>query len=306
MRHSLLSRSAVAVASLAIGSAALAAVPASAAPAASALGVTQDQVLTAANGLRAANAADTDVSKAADRALYALVSKVCDVDSTQGESAYLLSATPVTTPGNADGVQISASTYNSGLNNNKACTFAAFASTVSGFQLSGTATITAETTVRDEVLGRYVTSPYKQVSSLSGDAFTTPAIVTPQDTLNGQPANVVASAAGNATKTSTVVTSTKVKDKKSKSEKKAAKKKFEKRLAQAKKNYSKALDKADSSKSKKAAAKRVYAKARSLAKAKYKYATAGYKIVKKKSTVSDVRAFDITTAAPAPPVMTQN
>jgi hypothetical protein len=293
MRHSLLSRSAIAVASLAVSSAALAAVPASAAPAASALGVTQEQVLTAANGLRAADAADADVSKAADRALYALVSKVCDVDSTQGESAYLLSATPVTTPGNADGVQISASTYNSGLNDNKACTFAAFASTVSGFQLSGTATITAETTVRDQALNQFVTSPYKQVSSLSGDAFTTPAIVTPQDGLNGQPANVVASAAGTATKTSTVVTSTKVKDKKSKAEKKAAKKKFSKRLSQAKKNYAKALEKAGSSKNKKAAAKRVYAKARALAKAKYKYATAGYKIVKQTTTLTENRPFNV-------------
>jgi hypothetical protein len=295
MRHSLLSRSAIAVASLAVGAAAFAAVPASAV---SALGVTQDQVLTAASGLRAAEAADTDVSKAADRAIYALVSKVCDVDSTQGENAYLMSASPITTPGNADGLQITAATYNSGFNNNKACTFAAFASTASGFQLTGTATITAETTVFDKTLDRYVTSPYKQVSSLSGDAFTTPAIITPQDDTKGQPANVVASATGNATKTSTVVTSKKVKDKKSKSEKKAAKKKYAKRLAQAEKNYDNALDKAGSSKSKKAAAKRVYARARALAKAKYKYATAGYKIIKKKSTVTDVRAFDITTQRP--------
>jgi hypothetical protein len=302
MRHTILSRSAIAVASLAVGSAAFAAVPASAA---SALGVTQDQVLTAVNGVRTANATNANLSKSTQRALFAITSRACDVDGELGEYLYVRNAVPTTAGDDADGLLITAELYGSTTgDNDQACTFAAFASAAGGFQLSGTATITAETTVFDEALDQYVTSPYKQVSSLSGDAFTTPAIVTPENTSNGQPTSVVASAAGNATKTTTTSTNVKVKDKKSTKEKKAAKQKYSKRLAQAKKNYAKALDKAGSSKSKKAAAKRVYAKARALAKAKYKYATAGYKIVKKKSTISDARPFSITTQTPAvPPVV---
>jgi hypothetical protein len=286
MRHTMLSRSVIAVASLAVGSAAFAAVPASAA---SSLGVTQDQVLTAVNGVRTAAGSEGELSKSTQRALFAITSKACDVDGNLGEYLYVRNAVPTTAGDDADGLLITAELYGSTNSNDEACTFAAFASTVGGFQLSGTATITAQTTVDG------VTSPYSQVSALSGDAFTTPAIITDDSTNAGQPYAVVASATGNATKTSTVTTSTKVKDKKSAKEKKAAKKKFSKRLAQAEKNYAKALDKAGSSKNKKAAAKRVYAKARALAKAKYAYDTAGFTIVKKKSTVSDVRAFDITT-----------
>lgn len=295
MRKTILSRSVVAVATLAIGSVALAATPATAA---SALGVTQEQVLTAVNGVRTANASSADFSKSTQRALFAIASKACDVDGSLGEYLYVRNAVPTTAGDDADGLLITAELYGSTNSDDQACTFAAFASTAASFQLSGTATITAQTTVFDEALDEYVTSPYKQVSNLTGDAFTTPAIITDENTNNGQPYDVVAAAAGNATKNSTVVTSTKVKDKKSTKEKKAAKAKYTKRLAQAKKNYAKALDKAGSSKNKKAAAKRVYAKARALAKAKYAYATAGFKIVKKTSTVSDVRAFNITTPAP--------
>jgi hypothetical protein len=294
MRHSLLSRSAVAVASLAVGSAALAATPANAV---SSSGVTREQVLTAVNGVRAAVATDSSYSKATTRAISAIVIKVCDVDISAGEYFYQQSprtdVVPATAGDDADGLRISARLVDPVNNNNTSCDFAAFASTAPGFQLSGTATVTGQRSTDGN------TSPYQQVSNLSGDAFTTPAIII-DSAREGRLDNVVASATGNATKTSTVTTSKKVKDKKSKSEKKAAKKKYAKRLAQAEKNYDKALDKAGSSKSKKAAAKRVYAKARALAKAKYKYATAGYKIVKKKSTVTDVRPFSITTPAPAP------
>jgi hypothetical protein len=306
MRHSLLSRSAIAVASLAVGSAALAAVPAAAAPAASSLGITQAQVLTAVDSARAYTPNGTQLTKSAERAIFTMISKVCDVDGAQGEYANLQDFAVTNAGDDATGLWITAQVYGSGFAPSTACTFAAFTSTAPGYQLSGSASVTAKSTIGS------TTTPIKQDTALSGDVFTTPAIVTPYYSGGGQPNNgqaydIVASASGNATKTTKVTTSSKVKDKKTTSEKKAAKKKYSKRLAQAKKNYAKALDKAGSSKSKKAAAKRVYAKARALAKAKYKYATAGYKIVKKSSNVSDVRAFSITTPpVQAPPVIIQN
>ncbi|MFC5676764.1 hypothetical protein [Aeromicrobium endophyticum] len=297
MRHSLLSRSAIAVASLAIGSAALAAVPASAAPAASSLGITQDQVLTAVNGARLADGDPSEMSKPAKRALFAIVSKVCDVDGSVGEYANVLEAVTTNAGDDAEGVQITADLYDSTFSEHQACTFAAFASTSAGYQLSGSATITAETRKPNPVEEAYVYTPLKQVTGLSGDAFTTPAIITDLNTNNGQPYDIVASASGNATKTTKVTTSRKVKDKKTTSEKKAAKNKYDQRVKSAKKSFAKALDKAGSSKSKKAAAKKAYKAKRASAKAKFKYGIAGYKIVKKKTTVTDVKAFSITTPA---------
>jgi hypothetical protein len=301
MRSSILSRSVVALATVAIGSAALAATPANAATPA---GVTRDQVLTAVNGVRTAQANQTTTfSPATARALRAIAVAGCDVSTEDDEYAYIsingigIQVTPA--GDDAQGVVVTAQVQRPFVNggpfgDSEECTVSAFAGTNPSYQLSGTATFTGQSfTEGGPVAGTKVTL---QSAPLSGDVFVSapfnyenPAL----DTVDGS--TVSASAAGNATKTTTVTTSAKVKDKKSKSEKKAAKKKFEKRLAQAKKNYSKALDKAGSSKSKKAAAKRVYAKARALAKAKYKYATAGYKIVKKKSTVSDVQPFSVTT-----------
>jgi hypothetical protein len=292
MRTSILSRSVVAVATLAIGSVALAATPATAA---SANGVTRDQVLTAVNGVRAAQANDTTrFSAATSRALRAIVVAGCDVSQDDDEYANLQGIEVANSGDDADGLLISAYVQRP-FSGSELCTLAAFATTDTSSTLSGTATVTGDRRTYDAQSDEYTQVPFTQTSALASDAFLTPAIVSPNNGGNGYVSNTTAAASGNATKTTKVTTSTKVKDKKSKSEKKAAKKKFSKRLAQAKKNYAKALDKAGSSKSKKAAAKRVYAKARALAKAKYKYATAGYKIVKKSKTVTEVRPFSITT-----------
>jgi hypothetical protein len=298
MRSSILSRSVVALATVAIGSAALAATPANAA---SASGVTRDQVLTAANGVRAATGAQPSYSAATVRAMRAIVVAGCDAGDA---SPFLNTVRAVTTSDDADGLIITASIDT--FSDNYLCTVAAFATSDTSSTLSGTVKIagTVDSTVFGPGFPTTASTPVDQTSALSGDAYVTPAIRTQYSDFGPTNVNVDASATGTATKTTTTTTNVKVKDKKTKSEKKAAKKKFSKRLAQAKKNYVKALDKAGSSKSKKAAAKRVYAKARALAKAKYKYATAGYKIVKKKSTISDARPFSITTQTPAvPPVV---
>jgi hypothetical protein len=294
MRHTMLSRSVIAVASLAVGSAAFAAVPATAA---SAAGVTREQVLTAVDGVRNASNTQPQYSPATVRAMRAIVVAGCDAGDT---IPYLDSVKAVTTSDDADGLIITAQIET--FSNDYLCTVGAFATTDTSSTLSGTAKISGTVENLDyrdsEVIT--TTTPIDQTSALSGDAYLTPAITTQYGQFGPTTVRLDASATGTATKTTTTTTNVKVTDKKSAKEKKAAKKKFSKRLAQAKKNYAKALDKAGSSKNKKAAAKRVYAKARALAKAKYAADVSSVKIVQRRSTTSEARAFDITTATPAP------
>ena len=296
MRTSILSRSVVAVATLAIGSVALAAAPANAAS----NGVTRDQVLTAVNGGRALQA-DQALTPAGERALRAIMYAGCDVSEADGESAKLVgndSAVQVTPAGDdAQGIMLVVEVQRP-ITGQSTCVTSAFAATNASYQLSGTASLTAFKTApgADES-----TRVALKSAPLSGDVF----VGAPFSLDEGNPAlegvslnTLAASAAGNATKTTTVTTSTKVTDKKSKAEKKTAKKQYTKRLAKAKKSYAKALDKAGSSKSKKAAAKKAYKAKRASAKAKFKYGIAGYKIVKKKGTVTDVQPFSVTTFQP--------
>jgi hypothetical protein len=288
MRTTTLTRAAVAVASLAVGSAALVAAPATAAtPSAD---VTRTTVLTAADGWRAAQANDTRLSTAASRALRTIAVIGCDVDIDQGERLYLRYATAATVGDDADGVLVTVRIQDD-FTQDRDCTVGAFAPTDAGFQLSGSATISESR--YDSATNSYVSVPVL-TSVLSGDATVTGPV------LNSDRSSVSATASGNATKTTKVTTSAKVKDKKSKAEKKAAKAKYVKRIKAAKKSYAKALDKAGSSKSKKAAAKKAYRAKRTSAKATYAYAIAGFTIVKKTNTVSDVRAFTITTPAQNP------
>ncbi|MFC5676763.1 hypothetical protein [Aeromicrobium endophyticum] len=301
MRSSILSRSVVALATVAISSAALAATPANAASA----GVTRDQVLTAANGVRTAQANETtSFSPATARALRAIVIAGCDVSSDDDEYAYIsyndigIQVTPA--GDDAQGLVVTAQiqrpfTNGGPFGNSQYCTIAAFASTNASYKLSGTATFTGQSfTEGGPEDGTKITL---QSAPLSGDVFVSAPFNYDNPVLDTVDEDSVrASAAGNATKTTKVTTSRKVKDKKTTSEKKAAKTKYDKRIKAAKKSYAKALDKAGSSKSKKAAAKKAYKAKRASAKAKFKYGIAGYKIVKKSSNVSDVQPFSVTTA----------
>jgi hypothetical protein len=269
MRTSLISRSVIAVASVAIGSFALSAVPANAA---APNGITQEQILTAAAGVRANPAASPGnifspgpgYGPAANRALRAMANRVCITDPDGPEvNVQSVAAAPATAQ-SADGVVVSAfilsSEGTSGSMTGRLCTFGALAPVAARSVLTGTATVAGGPTV-----------------SLSGDAFLTPPVNTPFTSSTTQLPSF--SASGAAVQSNAV----KVTDKKTKKEKKVAKAKYDKRLKAAKKSYKKALDKAGSSKSKKAAAKKAWSAKKKSAKAKYKYAIAGYKLVTRKT-----------------------
>jgi hypothetical protein len=283
MRPTLLTRSVISVASLAIGSVALAATPATAVPAAA--GTTRDQIVSAAAVLRL-DAPTPEQYSAAAKALRIVAARSCNVDFESGESVSVYQASAFAAGDDADGVLVSADVYvpDGDSFSRRDCTISALVTTDASFSLSGSVSISASKSgpVADTTI---LTAP------LSGSTYVSPIA----DVNNFDPNSISSTAVGSATKTTKTTTSTKVKDKKSAKEKKAAKKKFSKRLAQAKKNYAKALDKAGSSTSKKAAAKRVYAKARALAKAKYAYDTAGFKNVKKTRTTVENRPFSIVT-----------
>ena len=293
MRKTILSRSVVAVATLAIGSVALAATPATAATPA---GVTRDQVLTAANGVRASVANNAAPSAATSRALRAIVYKTCDVLDDDSENAYLTNVQAMSAGDDADGVLITVEVSRD-FGADEYCTFAAVATSDTSSVLSGSATVKGTKNVTPAGGGQSVQTPVTQTTALSGDVFTTPVITSGSYNSSGI-YSTSASAAGNATKTADVTT--RVADKKTKSEKAKAKAKYTKKIKSVKKSYAKALDKAGKSKSKKAAAKKVYKAKRAAAKAAYRYAIANYKLVTKKNQVVSVRAFSIATPAPQP------
>jgi hypothetical protein len=279
MRSSLLTRSVVAVASLAIGSVALGAVPATAAAPA---GVTRAQVLEIAQSLRGPGG---ELTETADVALKSIVAAACN---TTIASVANLQASPTAAGDDADGFVVKAALFAD--STIRYCDFGAVAVVDPAFALSGTSSITAQMT-NTPAPGSGTAET--QTGTLSDQVALTPLVNGTSSTFS---IATSFTAVGNATKSSTVTKTVKVKDKKSAKEKKAAKKKFSKRLAQAKKNYAKALDKAGSSKNKKAAAKRVYAKARALAKAKYAYDTAGFKNVKRTTTVVENRPFSVSAS----------
>jgi hypothetical protein len=280
MRASALSRSIVATAAVAVGSVTLVAAPATAATPS---GINREMVLTATNGIRAAYTSGDKPSTAALRAVRAIVNRACDVDADGGEfiDDKSLTGLPVQAGGSADGLAAGAQIVNFVTETARTCVVGVVTSTTPGYELSGTATLSATTSPGNQV--RTATT------SLSGDVATTAPL---QADSGGFSAVPTFSATGAATKTTTVPAKT-VKDKKTKAEKKAAKKKYDKRLATAKKTYEKALKKAGSSKSKKAVAKKAYSAARKSAKAKYRYATANYRIVKKATKAKDVQPFNL-------------
>jgi hypothetical protein len=289
MKKSVLSRSMTAVAAIAVGSVALAAVPASAATPS---GITREQVLTAAAGVRSGplpsgNPVTTNYGPAANRALKAMANRACGIDPDGNSFAVTSIAAATASGGSAEGVVVTAMVFSLDPTDpgaggpQRLCTFAALAATAERSVLSGTATVAGGSPV-----------------ALSGDAFVTPAVFSAPSGNTPVTAQTSFTASGNATQSNVV----KVKDKKSKKEKRAAKAKYDKRLKAAKKSYKKALDKAGSSKSKKAVAKKAWSAKKKAAKAKYKYAVAGYKLVTRKTaTPFNVSAQAVPPASPNQP-----
>lgn len=275
MRPSIVSRSVIAVATLGIGSVALAAVPATAATPS---GITREQVLTAAAGVRSAPPGSggeffySPYGAAGNRAIKAMVNRTCSIDPEGPEVVFATLGAVPAAGSSADGLVVTAVIINGetatmGGNAGRLCTFGALAAVAPRSTLSGSASLTGA-----------------PATPLSGDAFITPAASSPLTSLDDSALDDLPtfSASGNAVQSDDV----KVADKKTKKEKKAAKTKYDKRLKALKKAYTKALDKAGSSKSKK-----------KTAKAAYRYAIAGYKII----TTNTPTPFNVTAKyTPAP------
>ncbi|MET0447470.1 MAG: hypothetical protein ABW004_03650, partial [Aeromicrobium sp.] len=269
MRTSLLTRSAIAVATFGIASAALVATPATAAVPS---GITRQIVLTAAANVRAQG---DMVDEPTQALLQQMAEATCGV--AEGETLMFASGDATAPAGDdADGLLVTAIIF--GTSTIRACQFGAVATTNAAFTLTGTATLTAT------VMGG---DPVVRTGALSGNV----AVTAPISDDSFFPSTTTFTAAGNAARTTYVAGTKTVKDKKSKAEKKAAKKKYQKRLAAAKKKYVKALDKAGNSTSKKAAAKKSYSAAKKSAKAKYKKAISGRKQVKVKIAKTEKRPF---------------
>ncbi|KAA1380438.1 hypothetical protein [Aeromicrobium fastidiosum] len=287
MRPSALTRSAIAVATLSLGSLALAAVPAQADTPS---GISRDMVLTAAAGVRATPPGTGTVlfgdakgyGSAANRALKAMVNRVCVTDPDGPELSLGFIAGAAAPGGSTDGVVVSAYILNieasssSGSEAGRVCSFGVLAPVGLRSVLTGTAALTGAPAV-----------------AVSGDVFATPASNIAFGPSSPEPSTGTPTftASGNAIQSNVV----KVKDKKTTSQKKAAKVKYDKRLKAAKKAYKKALDKAGSSKSK--AAKAAWTAKKKAAKAAYRYAIAGYKLVTQKVN----SPFSISAKSTPPP-----
>lgn len=294
MRTSILSRSVIAAASsLAIGSAVLVAAPANAAElsaAATPAGVTRETVLAAAAGLRQS----TDATYPT-KAVRNIANRSCGVDADSGEATTDVEAIFLTPAGHADGIAFVAHIRNLVNDAERVCVGAAVAAAASGFQLTGTGSLTVTTEEDDgpiilEGAVSAAVGPSTVTSVLTGDVTTTVFNLPQGEEID----NISFSANGSSVFTQKITTSTKVPDQKSAKQKKAAKKAYSKALKAAKKSYDKALEKAGGSKTKKAAAKKAYSKKKATAKARYKYAIANYKIVKKTTTQTDSRPFALT------------
>jgi len=298
MRTSILSRSAIAVASLAIGSATLAAVPAGAA---TPTGVTRDMVLAAAASVRADGAIDNPeaTSPASQVLLDALVTRVCDVSDGYDGEAY---GTAVETPDGADGVAVTAllslgegpidgAAY-------KTCSFVAVAPIGNATTFSGEATVST-LTLNFQSEGEPFT-PSREAYELTGDVFVSPAVqATGGIAFSGVQAQGLLTSPG----TTRVLTISKVADKKTKAEKRYAKKKYEKRIKAAKKAYAKALKRAGGDTVKKTAARLTYASRKASVTSRYKYQIASYKLVKTRSTQAQSRRFSVETTGFSIPIL---
>lgn len=289
MRTSLLSRSVIAVASLAIGSVALAATPATATPAEV---VTRDLVLAVAQQEPSSTSNPSDE-------LARLVSLTCGFQNGSGDDHFhTVNAKPFVTD-NVDGVLVSADLHEPSAaddTTDRQCNFAAVITTDASFTLSGNAVITV---TGGEPLGR-MAEPLTETGTtpLSGNLVVT-APINVDNYFNISTASLAAT--GNAIGSTNVTTTENVKVLKprTKAGEKAAKAKYAKRLADAKKWYAKALDKAGNSKRKQAAVKKSYAAKKAAYKAAYEKRYSMIQTVTKTTAQTVTRPFDVSVSVAA-------
>ncbi|MBD8608494.1 hypothetical protein IFT73_16680 [Aeromicrobium sp. CFBP 8757] len=271
MRSSLLTRSAVAVASLAIGSVALAAAPASAD---TTTGTSREAVLTVADQIRNDN-------RFADGNL-ALVEKICGIGEKDGRDIELRTTNQ---PEGVDGFIAEAFVDPADNSPSRTCTFAGFATEKSSSTMSGTATLA------EQQFSSSAAAPTSHAYTLSGDVYVTAPVT---DLSYGYG---IATASGNVTVTQAkTTTSSRVVTPKSTERKRAAYKAYNRTIDTAQAKLSKALKKADGNSSKKAAARKAYAARKKAAKATLHRALAGtLTIVVTENANTSTTAFTFTT-----------
>jgi hypothetical protein len=261
MRASILTRSAVAVASLAIGSAALAATPALADTAS---GVSRETVLTIA-----AQARQGDNTYGPDT--IALVEKVCGIGSDVGRD---IQVSPTYQPDGVDGFLVQTNVASTQSSPSRSCTFVALATSRAVSTMAGTARITVEqpTRVEDAELGPAEAAPVHDFA-VSGDVYVT----APVDDIHYGDFGV-ATASGTVTVTEAATTTTsRVVTPKTTQQKRAAYKAYNRALDKAQAKLTKALKKANGDAGKKAAARKAYAARKKAALAKRHVALDGTK-----------------------------
>lgn len=283
MRASLLSRSAIAIASLAVGTAVLTAAPATAADPPV---ITQEMVLQLATSIRAGGPGPDDGA-----ILTPLVLRGCNLASIDNMIGFGLA--PVTA-GQGDGLLLAIKTRTTDalhVSTDRTCVFTALTPIRLGATLAGNAVITAIPT------GQGAT-PATRASSMSGSVFiSAPVILEPN--VNITSASLAAT--GHALVRTAVTTTTTTTTPKTASRLKAAKDKYDKALTTAKKAYKKALKKAGRSSAKKAAAKKKYAAAKASARRTYDKARASSTTVTKATVfATDSRPFTGTATVLAP------
>lgn len=283
MRTSLLSRSAVAIASLAAGTAVLTAAPATAADPPV---ITQEMVLKVAKSIRAGGPGPDDGA-----ILTPLVLRGCNLAGPDNMIGFDLA--PVTA-GQADGLLFAIKTRTTDalhVSTDRTCVFTALTPIRPGATLAGNAVITAIPT------GQGAT-PVTRASSMSGSVFiSAPVILEPN--VNITSASLVAT--GSALVRTAVTTTTTTTTPKTPAQIRAAKDKYAKALKSAKKTYTKALKKAGKNSAKKAAAKKVYAVKKATARRTYDKARASATTVTKATAfATDSRPFTGTATVLAP------
>lgn len=308
MRTSILTRSAVAVATLAIGSAALVAAPAQAA---TSNGITRDEVLAAAAGLRVdqpspggpgesgpivLSAAAAELTPG-EKALASLAAKGCGITPSPETPVF---GQPAETPDGVDGLVViallsgePASEY---LSDAELCTFVALAPVATRSTFTGGVNVTGATLrptadgIPSFPFGDVTVTASSEQYTLSGDVFASPARTTSGGfTVLGFDAEGLVKSPSSKQALSSV----KIADKKTKADKRAAKKAYVKRLKAVKKSYAKAVKRARGNTVKKVEARMLYSARRSAAKATYAYAVADYKLVNLRGATTDERRFSV-------------
>lgn len=240
-----------------------------AAPAATSSDVTPDMVLTAASGIRTADAARDSYSPDTLRALRAIINRSCDIDVDGGEILWQHAGYPVTTGSGADGLVAYAYITNFESGTLRECLVGAVAPTTPGRTLQGTSTLTVATAPR--FAGQAAPAPTTVSTTMTGPVSVSTPIIVPS---NQYATGSTFSASGDSVETTQSSTSATVADPKSPDQVRAAQAVHDSKVKAAKKAYTKALKKAGRSKARKNAAKKSYNAKKASAAAAFRAATA--------------------------------